>query len=382
MKANKFKIIAGIILIIGLPMMMLYAKAKYSEGINITKWDNYYDENNIVFFYEDSKNEKNTLLNEKYNISDYTNTEEKEFDRVLKATNIVKSLVEKDDVLETGLNNAYDILEKKGDSKKVNFKDMAIIARDVVNCTGIKTRIGVFRKGDAQHSSNYEYYVIEYWSTELNKWVMIDFLDQGYFDDDQGKLSAMEVLNCNLKKTPYTGNTAQKDYKNNLNKFLSSYSVNIENSNTSKRSNCSVTYIKNNNALEIKFKNKYPSPTIFTKETQLFEKSPFNDLVKHDEKAYLLICPSKLTEHSKDNPKDTGSSSESETDEVKVVGDKVLISAFQDDKVMKSFYLNINGSGFEEVEDYKEYVLEKGTTTIELSTDGTTVVSSVAIDKN
>lgn len=63
----------------------------------------------------------------------YVNTEEKEFDKVLKCTNIVRELVEKDDVLETGLNNAFDILEKKGDSKKVNFKDAAIIARDIIN---------------------------------------------------------------------------------------------------------------------------------------------------------------------------------------------------------------------------------------------------------
>lgn len=383
MKSNKLKIIAGFLIVIALPIILLYSKAKFAEGISIKKWDNYYDENNIVLFYEDSKSEKNIQLNEKYKINDYVNTEEKEFDKVLKCTNIVRELVEKDDVLETGLNNAFDILEKKGDSKKVNFKDAAIIARDIINCTGVKTRIGVFRKGDAQHKSNYEYYVIEYWSTDLNKWIMIDFLDQGYFSDGDNKLSAMEVLNSNLKKTPYLGNTSQQDYKNNLNKYLDSYSVNIENSNTSKRSNCSITYIKNDRALEIKFKNKYPSPTIFTKQTQLFEKSPFNDLIQDDEKAYLLVCPSKLTEHNKNNKLDaSAASADSKEDEVKVIGDKVLISAFKDDKVMKSFYLSINGSNFEEVEDYKEYVLEKGTTTIDLSIDGNTIISSVAIEKN
>ena len=168
-----------------------------------------------------------------------------------------------------------------------------------------------------------------------------------------------------------------------MNKYLDSYSVNIENSNTSKRSNCSITYIKNDRALEIKFKNKYPSPTIFTKQTQLFEKSPFNDLIQDDEKAYLLVCPSKLTEHNKNNKLDaSAASADSKEDEVKVIGDKVLISAFKDDKVMKSFYLSINGSNFEEVEDYKEYVLEKGTTTIDLSIDGNTIISSVAIEKN
>lgn len=381
MKSNKMKIIAGIIIILGLPILSLYAKAKYSQGINVTKWDNYYDENNIVFFYEDSYNENNVMLDKKYKISEYVSNEEKEFDRVLKATTIVKELVEKDDVPETGLDNAMDILKKKGDSKKVNFKDMAIIARDIVNCTGVKTRIGVFRKGDAQKTSNYEYYVLEYWSTELNKWVMVDFLDKGYFEKDT-KLSAVEVLNGNLRKIPYNGNTGQKDYKNNLNKYLDSYSVNIENSNKNVRSNCMVTYIKDDSALQLKYKNKYASPTIFTKNTQLFEKSPFNDLVYEDKKAYLLICPSKLTESSKDKSKNTEDVSKNSADETKVVGEKVLISAFKDDKVIKSYYLKINGSDYEKIEGFKEIKLENGTTTIELSIDGSTSVSSVSILKN
>lgn len=382
-KSNKFKIIAGIIIILGFPLMLFYAKMKFFQGITIKNWDNYYNENNIVFFYESPKSEKNIQLDEKYKINDYVKNEENESDKVLKCTNIIKGLVEKDDVQETGLNNAFDILEKKGDSKKVNFKDAAIIARDIINCTGLKTRIGVFRKGDAQFEKNHEYYVIEYWSTELNKWVMIDFLDQGYFLDGDNKLSGIEVLNCNLRKVPYMGNSSQQDYKNNLNKYLDSYSVNIENSNASIRSNCIVTFIKNDSALEIKFKNRYPAPTIFTKETQLFEKSPFNDLIQKDEKGYLLVSVLPTEKNKDSNNSNTSSDlTSSENVEKDIKGETILIAAFKDDKVMKSFYISINGSEFEQVEGSKEQVLEKGKTKIDLSTDGSTIVSSITIDNN
>ncbi|HCW53790.1 MAG TPA: hypothetical protein DG753_08655 [Clostridium sp.] len=384
MKSNKLKIIAGIIIVFGLPILFLFGKTIFYQGIIIKSWNNYYDEGNIVLFYESLNNQKNSKLNEKYQINDFVNSEQSEFDKVLKCTNIVKGLIEKDDVPETGLRSAFDILEKKTDSKKVNFKDAAIIARDIINCTGVKTRIGVFRKGGAQYENNCEYYVIEYWSTELNKWVMVDFLDQGYFLDGDNKLSAIEVLKCNLRRTPYLGNTSQQDYKNNINKYLDSYSVNIENSNANMRSNCIVTYVKNDEALEIKFKNKYPAPTIFTKQTQLFEKSPFNDLLKDDSKEYLLITVSKLIEENKD--KSDSDTLKTETNSIgdkkeKIIGDKIMISAFKNDKVLKSFYLSINGSEFEKIENYKERVLEKGTTKIDLSTDGSTVVSSVTIDK-
>lgn len=383
MKSNKLKIIAGIIIVFGLPIFLLCGKVIFSHGISIKNWDNYYEDNNIVFFYESLNNQKDIKLNEKYQISDFVSTEKNEFDKVLKCTNIVKGIVEKDDVSETGLRSGFDILEKKADSKKVSFKDAAVIARDIINCIGIKTRIGVFRKGGAQYENNCEYYVIEYWSTELNKWVMIDFLDQGYFSDGNNKLSAIEVLNCNLRKVPYLGNTSQQDYKNNLNKYLDSYSVNIENSNTAMRSNCMITYIKNDKALEIKFKNKYPAPTIFTQQTQLFEKSPFNDLIKDDSKEYLLISASKVTDENKNKNNSNESNlatNNLDSKKEKNLGDKILISAFKDDKVLKSFYLSINGSEFEKVENYKEHVLEKGTIKIDLSSDGNTVVSSVTID--
>lgn len=55
MKSNKLKIIAGFLIVIALPIILLYSKAKFAEGISIKKWDNYYDENNIVLFMKIQK---------------------------------------------------------------------------------------------------------------------------------------------------------------------------------------------------------------------------------------------------------------------------------------------------------------------------------------
>ena len=59
----------------------------------------------------------------------------------------------------------------------------------------------------------------------------------------------------------------------------------------------------------------------------------------------------------------------------------VFIAAFKDDKVLESFYININGQGYEEVYDNKEVELIKGKNTIELSLDGENTMSSVTIEK-
>ena len=58
-----------------------------------------------------------------------------------------------------------------------------------------------------------------------------------------------------------------------------------------------------------------------------------------------------------------------------------MVAAFKDDKVLKSYYLNINGQGYEQVENNKEVKLENGSNTIELSLDGQNTMTSVVIEK-
>lgn len=366
-KSNNFRIVLGIAITVTL-LVLGSLNHLYRRGINVKEYNNFYNENNIVLFYEEENSTEIKKLDDKYGITDYVENEETQFDKVLKSLNILSTIAEKDGLKDSELNSGYAILEKKNGAKKVSFKDMAIIARDIMSATGVKTRIGAFRSKDAQYDTDYEYYVVEYWSTEYSKWVMIDFLDQGYFSDDNDiKLSALEVINCNLRKTPYTGKTTQKKYKNKLNKYLESYYVDIENSSTKIRSNCDIAYVKDESDINLKFYNRIPKPTIYTNQINLFEKSPFDRGVSSDENAYILLY---LSEFIRDK---SMFSSKDET---------LVIAAFNQDRTVKNFYLNINDSGYEKIENQKEITLTKGTNKIELSLDGEKTESSLIIEKN
>lgn len=358
MRKNKIKIIGGaIFLVVAIILSIINPKNK---GLQVTDWNNYYNEDNIVFFFEKSNNSVIKDLGKTYDLENYVSGEKSELDKVLKVAGLVNTLVEYDGVADTNLNNATEILAQKTEAKKTSAKDMAIITRDMLTSLNIYSRVGTFRKKNSQSQNNYEYTVLEYWSSESNKWIMIDVRDIGVFYNRDRKLSAIEVLNSDIGKISYLGNTPQKDYKNNLIKYLSSYSVAIDNGISSYRSNSYVTYLKEKVDVELKYKNKFAQPSIYTRESKLFERSPFNSKYGRDEKAYIIL-----------------SVDEKEDDSTKEVVKSFIIGGFKDDKIMDKYYLNINNQGYEEVNKYKQIPLKKGFTKIELSLDGTNTISSV-----
>lgn len=365
---NKIKIILGILLLAS-AIVMSIMNAKTLKGIDVVSWDNYYNENNIVFFYENPLDEDLKILDSTYKVNELVKGETSEIDKVLKTVDILNSIVECDDVKETESRSGYKILLEKGKSKKVSKRDMAIIERDLLATTGLNARIGIFRRHNAQFVKNPEYYVVEYWSSKYNKWIMIDFLDRGYFLEGDNKLSAVEVLTKDIKRIAYLGKNSQKDYKNEIKEYLNSYSLPIDNTTSASKSNSYITYVKDNNSVEIKLENKFLPPTIFTEELKLFEKSPFDKQIATDEKAYIIL--GKSSGKSNEN-------SHSSKDENAI---RLVVGGFKDDKIMEKYYLNINDSGYEEVNRYKEIDLNQGITKIELSLDGINKISSIVIDK-
>ena len=329
----------------------------------MTEWNNFYNEDNIVFFYEKNNNSIIRELGKTYELESYVSGEKSELDKVLKVVGLVNTLVEYDGVADTNLNNAAEILAQKTESKKTSARDMAIITRDMLTSLNIYSRVGTFRKKNSQFENSYEYTVLEYWSSENNKWIMIDVKDQGIFYDKDKKLSAIEVLSSNMGKISYLGNTPQKNYKNNLIKYLSSYSISIDNGISSYKSNSYVTYLKEKVNVEIKYKNKFAQPSIFTRESKLFERSPFNSKYGRDKKAYIILAADEKVD-----------------EKTKEVTKNFIIGGFKDDKIMDKYYLNIDNQGYEEVEKYKKIPLKKGVTKIELSLDGINTISSVTFD--
>lgn len=365
---NKIKIILGILLL-GSAIVMSILNAKNPKGIDVVSWDNYYNENNIVFFYGNPLDEDLKRLDSIYKVNELVKGETFEIDKVLKTVDILDNIVECDDVKETEFRSGYKILLEKGESKKVSKRDMAIIERDLLAAAGLNSRIGIFRRDNAQFVKNPEYYVVEYWSTQYNKWIMIDFFDRGYFLEGDNKLSSVEVLTKDLKRIAYLGKSSQKDYKNKIKEYLNSYSLPIDNTTSVSKSNSYITYVKDNNSVEIKLENKFLPPTIFTEELKLFEKSPFDKQIATDEKAYIILGKSS----SKSNENSYSSKDKNAI--------RLVVGGFKDDKIMDKYYLNINDSGYEEVNRYKEIDLNQGVTKIDLSLDGINKTSSIVIDK-
>ncbi|MBE6071383.1 MAG: hypothetical protein E7208_05435 [Clostridium butyricum] len=363
MKSNIFKIILGLIIIVGGVVLAIVNQMTY-KGIKVVEWDNYYNENNIAFFYEDLSNDKIKFLEDTYHLKEAIKNEKSELEKAINITKIANKIVEYDDIESKNLNSAYDILVEKGDRKKVSNRDLAIITRDMLNSIGINSRVGIYRSGNAQFKAKSKYYIVEFWSQEYSKWVAIDCIDQGYFMKDNTKLSAIEVLTNNFRDISYLGKSSQKDYKNKIKKYLDSYSLQIDNTILNKKSNSYVTYIKDTDALELKYINEFAPPTIFTQETKLFEKSPYERRIGTDEKAYLIL--SLMT---------------SKNEETKEKLTELIIAGFKDGSIVKDCYININGEGYKQVEKYTKIELKKGKTRIELSLDGQTTISNVYITR-
>lgn len=363
MRTNSFKIILGAIIVFGGAILGIVNQMSY-KGIKVAKWDNYYNESNVAFFYEDFSSDKIKFLEDTYHLKEATKDEKSDLDKVIKITNIVNKIVEYDDVENMNLNSAYDILVEKGDRKKVSNKDLAIITRDMLSSIGISSRVGVYRSSNAQFKEKSQYYIVEFWSTEQSKWIAIDCIDQGYFVNGKTKLSAIEILTNNFKDVSYLGKSSQKDYKNKIKKYLDSYSLQIDNTILNEKSNSYVTYLKDKDALELKYINGFAPPTIFTEETKLFEKSPYERRIGTDEKAYLIL-----------------SLMNSKNEEKNETITEIIIAGFKDGSVIKECYVNIDGKGYEKINSYTKTELKKGKTSIELSLDGKTPISSVEIVK-
>lgn len=369
MKGKMVKTIKTIILLLIIIICGIYYYKSYDKfkGLKVTEWNNIYNENNITVFYEDldkelNKNLKN--LNRTYKVDEIIKESQNEMDKVLKVVDILKSIVNYDDVPDSIGNDGYSILKEKGENRKVSDRDMALIARDLILISGNKARIGVLRGKDSQFNSNHSYYVVEYWNKEYNKWIMIDFKDKGYMLNKDIPLSVVEIINSDLKEMIYVGNSTQKKYKNKIKGYLNTYSIPIDNTTDFKKSNSYISYIKNVESVEIKLKDEFMPPTIFTMEEKLFNLAPDTKIEEKDKGAYIILMK---------KPKDLIVNNNNEDNNIFVLG------AFQNGKILDSYYANINDSGFEQINMYKDVEFIKGSTKIDISIDGTNIVSSVKV---
>ncbi|PRR81284.1 hypothetical protein [Clostridium vincentii] len=345
---------------------LLYMKFfKTNKGLLVSTWENVYNENNINLFYmEENALDSSTnlkALNETYNIQEIVSKVVDEKEKVLKTTEILNDIIEYDDVADSISLNGNGILKEKGTNKKVSGRDMAYIERDVLLASGFISRIGEFRQEDPQFENIPSYYVVEYWSPEYKKWIMIDFRDEGYFEKENNPLSATEVIDEKIKDIIYIGNDTQNNFRKKLNKYLSSYTIAIDNTLPMENSNSYITYIKDTEDIHLKKDSEFIKPTIFTTSKSLFEMNPTDKATGKDTKAYLILMKKPVQETT-------------------VIS--YVVAGFKDGAVIDKAYLRVNGESFEKFEKYKDIEIKEGTNDIELSLDGVNVISKIVIENN
>lgn len=361
-----------ILLIIAILFIIYFISLGKERGIRVVNWDNYYDGNSIEIFYEPIRkelgvNEKLEKFERTYKVNTIVSSEKTEINKILKICEILYTIVDPDDIYKTKYLNGYDILLSKGDNKKVSERDAAIILRDLLLTIGYESRIGVFRKESPQFENNSEYYVVEYWSPEKNKWIMVDFIDKSIPMFKEEPLGSVELVGMkglgniefiNIKGEEIDGKIRE------IKKYISSYSIPIDNTLSRKRSNSCITYVSSDRDVDFISNDMFLPPTIYTKNKELFDQSPFSRKKYNDEKAYLIFMkkiPSEKSENDENNKYE------------------FIIDSFKNGTTIKEYYLNINNAGFEKVHDHKEYILKEGINKIELSLGGKNIISSVEI---
>lgn len=346
------------VLIVG---VLFFIRNRNKPKLEIKAWNNIYNENNINMYYGESEDVKIKALDDVYMVNELVSTEEDEVNKVLKVVDIVNRVVEFDDVSNSKGINAFDILQEKAQLKKVAQRDMAIITRDLLLTIDIKARVGKFEKLNKDSNEDISYYLVEYWSEEHSKWVMIDFRDRGYVEEEGIPCSAIEILTKLDKSMVYVGKKKSKEYIKNLEKVLDTYTVNIDNSINMKKSNSCIRYIKDKKY--IKLNNKQLTPTVFTENEELFKRNPRDTEIGVDEKAYIILM--KKETNKEDN---------------EVKSENYIIGGFKDGKIIDKYYIRKNNGEFIEVKKYSELELLNGSNILELSIDGENIISSIEIE--
>ncbi|WP_300384049.1 hypothetical protein [Clostridium sp.] len=362
-KTKTLKWILILILIIG-GTTLIY-KNKTASKVSVNQWDNIYNEDNLIFFYGDNNDEKIKVLNELYNIGKEVSGESDSLKKAIKVSEVLENIIAFDDVSNSKSINGFDIIKEKNGLKKASARDVAIIYRDFLQSVGLTARVGEFKKTDAKDKNQKSYYIVEFWSKSDNKWIMIDFIDHGYLDNQGFPCSATEILNSDIRNLNYKGKSDRNEYIQKLKKVLYTYTVAIDNTTNMSKSNSYLTYFKDKKEISLIFKGKFLPPTIFTENEELINKNPMDLTIGSDEKPYIILMKKQQENTAEEVSKNS-----------------FIIGGFKSGSIINKFYLRINSGSFEKMESYTDLYLEDGVNTIEISLDGENTLNKIEIEYN
>lgn len=361
-KKNIIKIVAGLVLV-GIGISFISNK-DITGNIEVKKWDNVYNENNIIYHFSESEDEKLIALKDLYKIKSIVSSEVEPLKKAIILAELLNEIVTYDDIANLQGTNGYDILLEKDGKTKTSGRDMAIIYRDFLTIIGLKARTGEFRKTDAKDINQKSYFIVEFWSERENKWVMIDFMDIGYFENKGFLVGAMEVLGGELRNYDYIGKTEKGKYITNIKSYLDTYTIAIDNTVNRMKSNSFIMYVEDLDDIVLQFKGKYINPTIYTQNSDLMLRNPMDSTIKNDEGAYMILM------------KDINDEKLSDKENFKTF----IIGGFKNSSIMSKYYIKQDEGKFIEISDgHTKVELKKGINTFEISLDGENTLSKIEI---
>lgn len=333
----------------------------------VEKWDNFYEGNNIRFYYEDFKDINIEELNRRYQLNEKVGSSGDELERAEKLTQWMHTVMEYDKGSISTKEDSLSILKEREASKRASDREFAIVFSQSCTAIGIFTRRGEFRAKEATPIKEEAYQkVTELWSSRFNKWVMIDPAYGVYLIKDGIPLSAIEIVQNGLENVQVIGVENPTKYTDKLKKVINSYSTPIDNSiYGKKRSNTHITYLGVNQIPQLKVTQGFVPPTIFVKKEELFNISPTVQYTDDkSDKIPTMVIMKKTLEGSANSDK------------------SFVVGVFMNSVMLGNYQLRINEEPWKSVELYTDITLTKGRNIISLSLNGKEIIREIIVEDN
>jgi len=335
------------------------------EGLKVTKWDNFYNGDNIHFYYLNPQNENLTKLKTKYALNKIIDNKADQLDNSIKIMNFINQRVKAQRTSMSSDKNASEIMEVAFAGNEISDNDYTTMYEECLASIGINARRGVLRSTDKKVKGKSYFNVCEIWSDKYNKWVMIDGVNGCYMREKETPLGAVEIINKGIGKVEIALLKDTNKYIKNMSNYYESYSISVDNNKYGElKSNSKITYLKEQKLPKIETKEGFIEPTIFVNSPQVFKISPKLQYVNTGkEKVPTLILAKRDLKN--------------DTKEVA----NFTIGAFMNSYMLSNYFISFNGSDYVKVDTFLELQIVKGINTIKLSQDGKTLTREVIIEK-
>ncbi|WP_392486219.1 transglutaminase-like domain-containing protein [Haloimpatiens sp. FM7315] len=371
MKKKSFKIVF-LILLLAISIFFINKYALVSNKTNevsVEKWNNFYNGDNIRFYYQDLKDINIQQLNSNYKINELVKNKKSDFDKAVMLMEWLQNKLKYSKGSMKSEGYAMDIInEAKESGKTINDDDFCSVYAELAASAGLNVRKGEFRvKNSYKEKKGFNHFVCEIWSDKYNKWIIMDPSYNHYIIYNNIPLSSVEIIQKGSDEVKIIGGKNAKKYIDEVKKYFYSYSIAIDNSIYGvKHSNSYVTYLKSGEIPEIYINKSLVSPTIFTNNDKLFGISPsvkYKDN-KSDELPTLILSQKKKEDDDDKNKNKI----------------EFYCGVFKNSVMEEKYYISINDKAYKEVNKYFDFSLEKGRNLIKLSTDKNKVEREILIN--